>query len=57
MARTKKTADPKAAAQGAHGTDGDAGRPPRTLAIDFQNENLIARVGSDVLAVVPAAGR
>jgi DUF917 family protein len=26
---------------------------PRQLTIDFQNENLIARVGDDVLAVVP----
>jgi DUF917 family protein len=33
--------------------DGDAVGDPRQMAIDFQNENLIARVGDEVLAVVP----
>jgi uncharacterized protein len=33
--------------------DGEIGREPRQLAIDFQNENLIARVSDEVLAVVP----
>lgn len=33
--------------------DGDSGSEPRQLTIDFQNENLIARVGDEVLAVVP----
>jgi DUF917 family protein len=33
--------------------DGEANGQPRLMAIDFQNENLIARVGEDVLAVVP----
>lgn len=33
--------------------DGETGSEFRTMAIDFQNENLIARVGEDVLAVVP----
>jgi uncharacterized protein len=33
--------------------DGGIGGEPRQLSIDFQNENLIARVGDEVLAVVP----
>ncbi len=33
--------------------DGGIGGEPRLLSIDFQNENLIARVSDDVLAVVP----
>ncbi len=32
---------------------GDAGGDPETLEIEFQNENLIARLGERVLAVVP----
>jgi DUF917 family protein len=33
--------------------DGERRDEPRLLEIDFQNENLIARAGADVLAVVP----
>ena len=33
--------------------DGDSGGESRQLTIDFQNENLIARVGDEVFAVVP----
>ena len=33
--------------------DGEAGDEPQTLEIDFQNENLIARVGERILSVVP----
>jgi uncharacterized protein len=33
--------------------DGDAVGEPRLLDIDFQNENLIARVGDQILSVVP----
>ena len=31
--------------------DGDA--EPRTMEIDFQNENLVAKIGDDLLACVP----
>jgi DUF917 family protein len=33
--------------------DAPAGRPERMLEIEFQNENLIARTGGEILAVVP----
>jgi hypothetical protein len=33
--------------------DGESGVEPTTLDIDFQNENLIARVGDRILSVVP----
>ncbi|MGH2614240.1 MAG: DUF917 domain-containing protein [Thermomicrobiales bacterium] len=33
--------------------DGESDGQPRVMAIEFQNENLIARVGEEVLAVVP----
>lgn len=33
--------------------DGESGEEPATLDIDFQNENLIARVGGRILSVVP----